>query len=194
MKSNLKQQNDHDSIKELLPWYVTGSLSENEVAIVKQHLSDCAECREDLSACRNLAGHPPETNEVWGPSPVHFSGILNRIDELETTVEVNTIKAGKEPGFLLKLVKSFSNTPRSVQWTLALETAACFGLLLTLLTPLYKGLTDAQSYQTLSSGEEALKVNGVLLRVMFADDLTTGELAVLLKQTEGQIRQGAAPP
>ncbi len=40
---------------DLLPWFLNGSLAEDEKALVQQHLVGCAECRADLAATRQAA-------------------------------------------------------------------------------------------------------------------------------------------
>jgi anti-sigma factor RsiW len=44
----------HDRAEELLPWYATGQLDSLDRLAVEQHLSSCAECREQLTFERRL--------------------------------------------------------------------------------------------------------------------------------------------
>jgi anti-sigma factor RsiW len=46
---------EHDAVQELLPWFVTGTLSPAETGRVEGHLADCEACREDLAFERKLA-------------------------------------------------------------------------------------------------------------------------------------------
>jgi anti-sigma factor RsiW len=46
---------EHDAVQELLPWYVTGTLTPAESERVEGHLADCEACREDLAFERKLA-------------------------------------------------------------------------------------------------------------------------------------------
>jgi hypothetical protein len=45
----------HDDVKELLPWLVNGSLTPTETERAEAHLAECADCRADLAAERQLA-------------------------------------------------------------------------------------------------------------------------------------------
>jgi anti-sigma factor RsiW len=45
----------HTQAQRLLPWYVNGALEGEELAQVEAHLTDCAECREDLKTEQSLA-------------------------------------------------------------------------------------------------------------------------------------------
>jgi anti-sigma factor RsiW len=71
---------EHDTVRQLLPWHVNGSLSVEETARVEAHLSQCEECRDDLAAERELAREiallPLDVDEGWqamalrmGPAP-----------------------------------------------------------------------------------------------------------------------------
>ena len=46
---------DHDEVQRLLPWLVNGTLAPEEVAVLEDHLEECAECRAELQAERQLA-------------------------------------------------------------------------------------------------------------------------------------------
>ena len=71
----------HAQTQHLLPWYVTGTLEDDETAQVEKHLSECAECREDVEAERALAREiralPNDVDHGWAV-------LKARIDETET--------------------------------------------------------------------------------------------------------------
>lgn len=45
----------HDAVNERLPWYVNGTLSDDQRVEVDAHIESCAECREALSLCQEMA-------------------------------------------------------------------------------------------------------------------------------------------
>lgn len=49
------RDNLHRQAQSVLPWYVTGRLDAAERAAVDEHLANCAACREDLQAEREIA-------------------------------------------------------------------------------------------------------------------------------------------
>lgn len=53
---------EHQALQDLLPWYASGSLSEEEAGRVQEHLHSCTACREDLAWQRKLL-------ETEGPLP-----------------------------------------------------------------------------------------------------------------------------
>jgi anti-sigma factor RsiW len=46
---------EHDRVQQLLPWYVNGTLSVDEIEQVDAHLAACDECRSELAIERKLA-------------------------------------------------------------------------------------------------------------------------------------------
>lgn len=59
----------HHDAEELLPWYATGQLEGEELALVEQHLSSCAHCRRQLAFERRMVdefvGLTPEIDAGW---------------------------------------------------------------------------------------------------------------------------------
>lgn len=71
----------HQETRDLLPWYVNGTLDEVDRATVDAHLAGCADCRAELAAERRLkaeiAALPVETGEGW-------SALRRRIEAQKT--------------------------------------------------------------------------------------------------------------
>lgn len=59
----------HHDAEELLPWYATGKLEDDDRALVEKHLSSCAHCRRRLAAERRMidefARLSPEIDSGW---------------------------------------------------------------------------------------------------------------------------------
>jgi anti-sigma factor RsiW len=59
----------HNEAEELLPWYATGRLDSDQRILVEQHLSACADCREQLTVERRLIEEfrslTPEVDAGW---------------------------------------------------------------------------------------------------------------------------------
>jgi anti-sigma factor RsiW len=62
-----------EGIRELIPWYVEGTLSPEESSAVAEHLGTCSDCLHDVAvairvrlAVRDaLASEPPASEEMW---------------------------------------------------------------------------------------------------------------------------------
>jgi anti-sigma factor RsiW len=50
-----QRQNPHRETEELLPWYVTGQLEQEDREAVERHLAGCAQCEKQLRLERRLA-------------------------------------------------------------------------------------------------------------------------------------------
>jgi hypothetical protein len=59
----------HHAAEELLPWYATGQLEGDDLALVEEHVSSCAHCRRQLAFERRMvdefAGLTPEIDSGW---------------------------------------------------------------------------------------------------------------------------------
>jgi len=60
---------EHDTVQQLLPWHVNGTLAADETARVEAHLAECEDCRHDLACERELAREvallPLDIDEGW---------------------------------------------------------------------------------------------------------------------------------
>lgn len=63
------RNNLHDDVQELLPWLVNGTLEPSEVTSIEAHLQECAQCRAELAAERQLAAaiesSPIDSEAAW---------------------------------------------------------------------------------------------------------------------------------
>lgn len=59
----------HDEVQELLPWVVNGTLAHDEIDRIEAHIAECAECRAELEAERQLAAaiesSPVDSEAAW---------------------------------------------------------------------------------------------------------------------------------
>ncbi len=58
---------DHKEIRELIPWFVNGTLNESEQSLLDAHVRECDECRrevEDLVRLSSKFGWPQEVIEL----------------------------------------------------------------------------------------------------------------------------------
>jgi hypothetical protein len=68
----------HAQAQHLLPWYVTGALTDKEAAQVETHLAECAECREDVEIEKTLAREvrdlPCDVERGWATLKARIDG------------------------------------------------------------------------------------------------------------------------
>lgn len=161
---------EHDTVQELLPWYVNGTLDAGEIARVEAHLQDCAECREELAFDRRLAQGvamlPLNVEESW----------RNLAGRLHQTRPAN---GGKGPFGLLR-----RRVPAG--WAIggALAASVAFAVLFVGLEP---GRPDERMYRTL--GSYAAEPEGHVV-VLFRPDTTEQQMRVILSAQGARLVDG----
>ena len=58
---DLKTSDQHQSLQELLPWYLNRTLAARERDTIERHLQVCPDCRQELAFLQAVAayGRPP---------------------------------------------------------------------------------------------------------------------------------------
>lgn len=179
---------NHESVWELLPWYVNGTLSAHEAALVEGHLPHCVACQQEAKRCESLAAISKSTREeeeVWTPSPRHFAQVLSRVEAADAGAATDW------RSLVEKLRSWFWATPRPMRWGFALQGA----LIIVLTSALILGtvLTPPQLYETLSRESQQADSDRARLRMVFTDDITGKELRDLLRDIEGTMVHGPSP-
>jgi anti-sigma factor RsiW len=184
---HLTQNQDHDYVWELLPWYVTDGISPHELNEVETHLKDCMTCQQEVARCREL-NQSVKTNqkEVWTPSPAHFTNILANVDAFEN----RRIKSQRASGWFANWFPWLVDTPRPARFALALQGAFVVALATTLLVG---ALVPTPGYQTLSSPDEPAATSAQRMRLVFADNITEKELRELLLGISARLIAGPTP-
>lgn len=193
----IKHQDDkassyhHDELINLIPWYVKDKLTANERTAVKQHLSDCESCRQEVSNCQALIDFLPKPIESWQPSAAHFAGILASLDKLEANEKLEkSTQIVSKSGFFQRIQQLFAQTPRPVRWALMAESLAFAALAAFLVLPGHISTNQIGTFETLSTVESPAMIKGRSIRLVFSEDMTTRELSDLLRKAKAQVRQG----
>src|SRR5215470_14400706 len=85
---------DHETIVQLLPWYVNGTLPPHERAAVESELASCPLCARELAELQRIHAAMHEIDaDAPGPSEFLFSRTLARI---------GSEKSRKAPGFSVR--------------------------------------------------------------------------------------------
>jgi anti-sigma factor RsiW len=83
-------------VRELLPWYVNGTLSGEELAEVERHLRRCRRCRAEAEEFRELQASLSEALEEPKPSMKLLESTLDLI-EAEARLEEELVKLLRLP-------------------------------------------------------------------------------------------------
>jgi anti-sigma factor RsiW len=181
-----EQDARHRQAWELLPWYVNGTLSGQDLDLVTGHLSGCAACAEEVARCRDLAVAVGAMSTVQtAPSAERLARLLARIDAIE---------AGGGTGGWREWVRRsidglrelLQSTPAPTRWALAAQSA----LVVVLVATVAWQMAVSPSYRTLASGADPVARGRAQIRVVFAEDISEREMRAVLARVDGRIIDG----
>ncbi|MFN7959953.1 MAG: zf-HC2 domain-containing protein [Thermoanaerobaculia bacterium] len=173
---------DHGEIELLLPWYVNQTLDDTEIAWVESHLAECAECRAEVEASRDLA-QALRASALAAPFP--HPGQLARL-----RARIDAAEEGRLSRRLRAAQNLLGSWPRPARWLLAGQLAA----ILILAAALGVGNRSAAppTFHTLSDRAEP-PARTAELRVVFADDASEKQIRELLLEIRAEIVAGPSP-
>lgn len=153
-------QHDHDEIRELLPWFVNGTLNEDQQSAVSEHLEECRTCRDDVDELVRIAAR--------------------------FTVPAQTDLADHSREAALAFTESLpaqtSSTAQATQRTGALVGLAC-AVLVAGFIGIFTLMPQDLSYRTLSRTDTA--ADKAVIQVVFSERATEREIRHVLV-AEGQ--------
>ncbi len=76
----MNEPQDHDAIEALLPWYVNGTLTDEERARVERHLEHCRRCREDVRFLTGLRQGIRRTADTPADPELGLKRLMREID------------------------------------------------------------------------------------------------------------------
>jgi hypothetical protein len=192
----------HQRIWELLPWYVNGTLSDQDRERVEAHVAICRRCRDEVETCRRMAAAVKSQGEVApSPHPVQLQRTLARIAELERGWnDLKDSRDDKDPkdwgrtgrGFGAPLRALIAATPRPLRGALVAQVAIIVLLVGVLAWSELHSAPAPVTYQTLSDPATA-PAPTLALRVMFSPRATEKEIRELLQGIRGEITAGPSP-
>lgn len=186
-----KEREPHAAIM-LLPWYLNGTLTEEEHRQVEQHLTDCETCRTELEGLRQLREEVRSANEAQpGPSPDLFQRVMARI-ELEKESAPHT-PAPAQPMSERRMTERVQAlfAPRWVPVLASALIVVQLGVIVGLLG--VRPRERHSSLETLSGPveqERTARGQVALLRVAFREQAPEQEIRALLQSLGGRIVDG----
>jgi len=171
----------HHDAEELLPWYVTGQLEADELALVEAHLSSCAHCRRQLAFERRMvvefAGLTPEIDTGW-------ARLKQRLGALEprAAVERAALRQGWWDRITSDAAALWETLSRPAVAALATAQVAFVAIAGTLLFSL-----SQPSYQALGSAPPPQSANVI---AMFRADTTESQMRDLLRANGATVVGG----
>jgi hypothetical protein len=161
----------HDDAQRLLPWYVTGELDAEDLALVDGHLPDCAECRADLELERRLMSELAAL-----PLPEHEEAVMPAASLLPRRRPIRTA--------LNELWQNLTR-PVAVGWALAAQAVLVVGAF-----SVVPFLARPVTYQALSAPQPVAATMTGNIIVTFRPDLREQDLRRILNHMGARLVDG----
>jgi hypothetical protein len=180
----------HRQAWELLPWYVSGTLTGSDLDLVTGHLRGCGDCAGEVARCRDLAV-AVRSQSAADPAPLEHRlvKLLARLDAIEAGGAASRgwrERLSEALGALRDLLQS---TPPPARWALAAQGALV--VLLAVGIAWQISAPSRQPYQTLaSSGAGQPAERRIQIRVVFGDEMREREIRALMERIGGRIVDG----
>lgn len=173
---------NHRQAWDLIPWYVNGSAPESRCGQLQEHLSGCAQCREEVAIQRTLQ-QAMKTRPLVENMP---HGSLHKLwERIDAEPDVH---APEPPA----RAPAPAHSQRMVAWLAAATAvqALLLGAVILGLLRLPQTTEDAR-FRTVTAPAAAVQVPSV--RAVFSPDMTLGELQALLERARLRIVNGPTP-
>lgn len=165
----------HQDVWEVLPWFVNGSLEDQELEQVERHLAGCEECRHEASELQQLAKIMVGSGAPMVMPDEAFPELLSKIEEAERR---DSVPWGRWLGPFLR--------PVLVAGLVVIVMLAALLWRQSIPRP-------PAAFQTLSDSVTAVESKGLRVRMVFSSEVDEGTLRSLLLEVEGQIIGGPSP-
>ena len=157
-----------NNLRQEIPWYLNGTLSETDAALVRAHIESCDDCRADLELHSSMR-----------------SAVLGR--------ELTPIVPQASAADIIDIGRTGVSRPRierraSPQWFAAAAAVVIIGvaLLVALFPEINTGVTN-QVFETATSAGSAEGIDYVL-QLRFEDDVSEQQRARIAAQLEGAVK------
>jgi len=182
MSENVMEKPEFEEAELLLPWYATGTLSEQEMKVVDDYLADHPEAVERLEVVREEQHLTIEGNEAIKAPGV--AALQRLMDDIQAEGDARVQSAG-----LFERIGAFltSLSPQAM----GIATAACLGLLIVqagVIGTLIGGGGQESPFETVTGGNISLA--GPVAIVAFQETATVMDISGLLGETKAQIVRG----
>jgi hypothetical protein len=158
--SDNRAYSTHDSTALLLPWYVNGSLDDEQRKMVENHVAVCLTCRSELNTQHRIARFVQSRDITSVGADIGFAQLRRRIQPEQRT--------------RLRRVRNWlrSRLPvPAIVWVFGVAVAASVLTVLPLLQEFSGPASVPGEFRTLSADNGHLEFRANSLRVVFAEGL-----------------------
>jgi predicted anti-sigma-YlaC factor YlaD len=165
----------HRDVWDVLPWFVNGSLEDQELEQVERHLAACEECRHEAAELQQLAKIMVGSGAPMVMPDEAFPELLSKIEEAERR---DSVPWGRWLRPFLRPV---------------LVAGLVVIVMLAALLWRQSVPRPPAAFHTLSDSATAVESTGLRVRMVFSSEVDEGTLRSLLLEVEGQIVGGPSP-
>ncbi|MGB3561537.1 MAG: zf-HC2 domain-containing protein [Thermoanaerobaculia bacterium] len=180
----------HQDVWEVLPWFVNGSLEDQELEQVERHLAGCEECRHEASELQQIARIMVGAGASMVMPDEAFPELLSKIEEAERRDSAPWGRWLRPDGWPRRLLLASSAGP-----FLRPVLAAGLVVIALLAAILWRQTAPAppETFRTLSDPVPVVESTGLQVRMVFSSEVDEGTLRSLLLEVGGQIVGGPSP-
>lgn len=173
----------HRRTRQLLPWYLNGTLDGEELEGVASHLDECESCRAELTFEKELARAVRSNEEIRFPVERGLRSLERRLDAgragQRDRMEKGEPIRGRRP-----LISQ-----RGIRHRFVLAASFVAVVAVAVLVGYGSGLSRQSEYRVLST-PSGVVAPGPWVRVVFDDEVPVGRVRSLLTEIDGVIIDG----
>jgi anti-sigma factor RsiW len=178
---------EHREVSALLPWYVNGSIGEQDRQRVDAHLSACADCRNDLAQEQRVyRAMTAETAVEYMPA-ASLKRLQARLDGIGAAEANSPANAAADVRSAAAPARRFMRWPGLMAASIAVMAVA-FSLLAADRWLRLRGTPAQPNYYTVTTA--APRPQGEVIRAVFSPTITLVELQSILDEAQLRIVSG----
>lgn len=167
---------EHRIADALLPWFVNGTLSDDERASVDRHLRECARCRREVEVLRQLQAFCRSV-----PGSIDATPGLRNLNERISAAS----RRGSIWRWLGHFLEHWRRAPQWTRWVIVAEFAGAVAL--TALVGAHDGESSAP-YRTLGALSRTSPYG--MIAVVFTPDIAEAEMRRIVQAAGARIVDG----
>ena len=176
-----------DEAAAMLPFYLAGTLTAQETALVEEQLAADPALREELELERQVRQAVDADASSIAPSKLDFDGLMARIEQEDRTAAI--VRSAEKNRFWDSVLWFFAPLAApQVRYALAAAMLVIVFQALALSGVIELGGDTA--YRTAATGDPATAPAGPRLLVIFQDGATAADIRTLLERLDGRIVAG----
>ena len=189
MKHTNRNESEHASIWELLPWYLNDTLTELDRKRVDLHLTACAVCRQEMAIERRIHERVAGNDTVEHIATPSLRRLQQRIDDLGTAAS----PVAERPPPLPTRSANRQGLRRVFSWHGLMAASVAILAAALILTTIHRSQptlakTPPPDYYTVTTATQ--RPPGEAIRAVFAPTITLDELQSILALSHLKIVAG----